>query len=91
MLSRTARGNANPLLLIDENDVQAGHAASVGRVNEQQMYYLMSRGLSKEVAQRLVIRGFLGAVLTEIPDKNVRQQLTDTIERKLIDGQKSEH
>ncbi|MCM1597217.1 Fe-S cluster assembly protein SufD [Latilactobacillus sakei] len=91
MLSRTARGDANPLLLIDENDVQAGHAASVGRVNEQQMYYLMSRGLSKEVAQRLVIRGFLGAVLTEIPDKNVRQQLTDTIERKLIDGQKSEH
>ncbi|WP_076648260.1 Fe-S cluster assembly protein SufD [Latilactobacillus sakei] len=91
MLSRTARGDANPLLLIDENDVQAGHAASVGRINEQQMYYLMSRGLSKEVAQRLVIRGFLGAVLTEIPDKNVRQQLTDTIERKLIDGQKSEH
>ena len=87
MLSRTARGDANPLLLIDENDVQAGHAASVGRVDEQQMYYLMSRGLSKEVAQRLVIRGFLGAVLSEIPDKNVRQQLTDTIERKLIDGQ----
>ena len=90
MLSRTARGDANPLLLIDENDVQAGHAASVGRVDEQQMYYLMSRGLSKEVAQRLVIRGFLGAVLAEIPDKVVRQQLTATIERKLIDGQKSE-
>jgi FeS assembly protein SufD len=88
MLSRTARGDANPILLIDENDVRAGHAASVGRVNQEQMYYLMSRGLSKDLAERLVIRGFLGSVLSEIPAADARQILTDTIERKLIDGQR---
>ena len=90
MLSTHARGDANPILLIDENDVTAGHAASVGRVDESQMYYLMSRGIDKKMAERLVIRGFLGNVLTEIPAKEVRQQLTATIERKLENGQKSE-
>ena len=48
MLSPKARGDANPILLIDEDDVKAGHAASVGQVNEEQVYYLMSRGISRE-------------------------------------------
>lgn len=90
MLSDQARGDANPILLIDENDVIAGHAASVGRINQQQLYYLMSRGLPKKVAQRLVIRGFLGVILREIPSEAVRQQMVEMIERKLIDGQRTE-
>jgi len=90
MLSDRARGDANPILLIDENDVIAGHAASVGRINQQQLYYLMSRGLPKKVAQRLVIRGFLGVILREIPSETVRQQMVEMIERKLIDGQRTE-
>ncbi|WP_201336051.1 Fe-S cluster assembly protein SufD, partial [Lactobacillus nasalidis] len=89
MLSRSARGDANPILLIDDNDVFAGHAASVGRVDEQQLYYLMSRGLSKPLAERLVIRGFLGPVLTKIPEAS-RQPLFEMVERKLIDGQEME-
>lgn len=91
MLSDNAIGDANPILLIDENDVRAGHAASVGRVDQQQMYYLMSRGIDKKTAERLVIRGFLGSVLTEIPVKAARDQLTQTIERKLLDGQTTEN
>ncbi len=47
----------------------------------------MSRGLSKEIAERLVIRGFLGPVLTAIPSRKVQTELSDMIERKLIDGQ----
>ncbi|KRM13006.1 Fe-S cluster assembly protein SufD [Paucilactobacillus suebicus] len=90
MLSPEARGDANPILLIDENDVIAGHAASVGRVDQKQLYYLMSRGLTKEVAQRLVILGFLGVVLTEIPIAAVRNQMIAMIERKLINGQRTE-
>ncbi|MGX6962369.1 Fe-S cluster assembly protein SufD [Vagococcus xieshaowenii] len=84
MLSDKARGDANPILLIDENEVTAGHAASVGRVDPEEMYYLMSRGLEKMEAERLVIRGFLGSVLTEIPVKDVRDELADVIERKLM-------
>ncbi|GEK92032.1 Fe-S cluster assembly protein SufD [Alkalibacterium kapii] len=83
MLSDKARGDANPILLIDENEVTAGHAASVGRVDPEEMYYLMSRGIEKTEAERLVIRGFLGKVIQAIPLKNVRQELVETIERKL--------
>ena len=67
-------------LLIDEHEVTAGHAASVGRVDPEEMYYLMSRGLRKEEAERLVIRGFLGSVLTAIPVKEVQQELVAVIE-----------
>ncbi len=83
MLSPKAHGDANPILLIDENDVIAGHAASVGQINKKQLYYLMSRGLSKEVAQRLVVRGFLGVVLSNVPIPAVREQMVAMIERKL--------
>lgn len=86
MMSSKAHGDANPILLIDENDVLAGHAASVGQVDAKQMYYLMSRGITEPQAKRLVIRGFLSAVLQAIPAKDVRQNLTDTIERKLENG-----
>lgn len=90
MLSDKAHGDANPILLIDENDVVAGHAASVGQIDQNQLYYLMSRGIDKAQAERLVIRGFLGAVLSAVPSQTVRQELTDIIERKLEDGQKFE-
>lgn len=83
MLSDRARGDANPILLIDEDDVTAGHAASVGRIDEMQLYYLQSRGISKEEAERLVIHGFLAPVVAELPIETVRNQLTQLIERKI--------
>lgn len=83
MLSKDARGDANPILLIDEDDVTAGHAASVGRVDPIQLYYLMSRGISQKEAERLVIHGFLAPVVRAIPIAAVREQLTEVIERKV--------
>ncbi|GGD74411.1 Fe-S cluster assembly protein SufD [Paenibacillus nasutitermitis] len=83
MLSPKARGDANPILLIDEDDVKAGHAASVGQVNPDQVYYLMSRGISKKDAERLIINGFLAPVVSEIPIEAVREQLQRLLERKL--------
>ena len=83
MLSDKARSDANPILLIDENDVTAGHAASIGQVDPEDMYYLMSRGIDKDTAERLVVRGFLGAVIGEIPVKEVRQEMIAVIESKL--------
>ncbi len=87
IMSDQARGDANPILLIDENDVEAGHAASVGPVDPHQMYYLMSRGIPRKQAERMVIRGFLGAVLSAIPSKDDRNKLVTILERKLTDGQ----
>ncbi|CEG23386.1 FeS cluster assembly protein SufB [Planococcus massiliensis] len=83
MLSPAARGDANPILLIDEDDVTAGHAASVGRVDPLQLYYLMSRGITKQEAERLVIHGFLAPVVNVLPIEGVKKQLTEVIERKV--------
>ncbi|TXD09697.1 Fe-S cluster assembly protein SufD [Staphylococcus haemolyticus] len=83
MLSENARGDANPILLIDEDDVEAGHAASVGRVDPEQLYYLMSRGISQKEAERLVIHGFLDPVVRELPIEDVKRQLREVIELKV--------
>lgn len=83
MLSEDARADTNPILLIDEYELTAGHAASISRVDEKQLYYLMSRGLGRKEAEKLVIRGFLGSVLSAISVEDVRNHLVETIERKL--------
>lgn len=83
MLPDKARSDANPILLIDENDVTAGHAASIGQVDPEDMYYLMSRGLDQATAERLVVRGFLGSVIVEIPVKEVRAEMIETIDEIL--------
>ncbi|WP_017379129.1 Fe-S cluster assembly protein SufD [Paenisporosarcina sp. TG-14] len=83
MLNEKARGDANPILLIDEDDVTAGHAASVGRVDPLQLYYLMSRGISKQNAERLVVHGFLAPVVNVLPIEGVKKQLAEVIERKV--------
>ncbi|MDY7223998.1 Fe-S cluster assembly protein SufD [Halalkalibacterium halodurans] len=83
MLSEKARGDANPILLIDEDDVTAGHAASVGKIDPIQMFYLMSRGISRAEAERLVIHGFLAPVVGQLPIESVKERLVEAIERKV--------
>jgi len=83
MLSPKARGDANPILLIDEDDVKAGHAASVGQVNAEQIFYMMSRGITREEATRLIIYGFLAPVVSEVPNTAGLDALQKLIERKL--------
>lgn len=83
MLSEKSRGDANPILLIDEDDVKAGHAASVGRFSEESLYYLMSRGITRQAAERLIILGFLDPVVAQIPVEEVRNRLRQALERKL--------
>ncbi len=83
MLSPKARGDANPMLLIDEDEVTAGHAASVGQVDKNQLYYLMSRGISREMAEKLIIYGFLTPVVSQVPIEKVEKQLQSIVERKL--------
>lgn len=83
MLSPDARGDANPILLIDEDDVTAGHAASVGQVDESQLFYMMSRGIDKATALRLLIYGFLAPVISELPTEQIQSRLQSLVERKL--------
>ena len=83
MLSHGARGDVNPILLIDEHDVIAGHAASAGPVDSNDIYYLMSRGITREEAERLIIHGFLTPVVSRIPIEGLQEELKNVIERKL--------
>jgi Fe-S cluster assembly protein SufD len=83
MLSQKARGDANPILLIDENVERAGHAASVGQVSPMQLFYLMSRGVPRKEAERLIILGFLAPVIENIPLEGLRNRLVEVIERKV--------
>lgn len=72
LLSKNAKGRAVPSLEILENDVKAGHATTVGRVNDLEIFYLMSRGLSKANAKSLIIQGFLSRFLDEFPQGTVK-------------------
>ncbi|AXF57938.1 Fe-S cluster assembly protein SufD [Salicibibacter kimchii] len=83
MLSSKARGDANPILLIDEDEVTAGHAASVGKIDPIQMFYMKSRGLSQAEAERLIIHGFLEPVVGALPIDAVQTQVGEVIERKV--------
>lgn len=69
LLSEKAKGRAIPSLEILENDIKAGHATTVGRINDMEMFYLMSRGLSSETAKKLIVQGFLQEMIDKFPKK----------------------
>ena len=71
LLSDKANGRAIPSLEILENDIKAGHATTVGKVNDLEMFYLQSRGLSKKLAKQLIVEGFLKSVMDQMPEKNL--------------------
>lgn len=84
VLDRAARADTIPGLIIDEHDVlQGGHAATVGQVDKEQLFYMMSRGLSRRAALGLLIEGFVRPVLDRIPLAAVRTQVEQMIARKM--------
>jgi Fe-S cluster assembly protein SufD len=83
ILSEGAFGRAIPNLEIEANDVRCGHAASVGPVDDEQLFYLMSRGISREEAEKLVVFGFFNEVLDRIGLEEVRESAARAIEAEL--------
>jgi Fe-S cluster assembly protein SufD len=80
MLGDAANVDLVPSLEIDENDVQAGHGASVGRVDDEQLFYLTSRGIDRKRAEKMVAEGFLRSVfpfLTSRDQNKIRSVLND--------------
>ena len=82
-LSSEAKADANPMLLIDENDVMAGHGASLGRIDEEQLYYLQSRGLTRKESSRLLVHGFLSPVIAELTVDKIKDLVTVLIDQKI--------
>ncbi|MCL6515708.1 Fe-S cluster assembly protein SufD [Alicyclobacillus sp.] len=84
MLDKRARADAIPMLLIDENDVQrCGHAASVGRMDENQIYYLMSRGIPRVEATKMILWGYLEPTVQRVSSDVIREYLAARIDREL--------
>jgi len=82
ILSDKARADSIPSLEIEANDVRCTHGATVGQVDDDQIFYLMSRGLTRHEAERLVIGGFFAPVLDRIPADSLRALVTAAVERK---------
>jgi Fe-S cluster assembly protein SufD len=83
LISKRAHADAIPGLEIQANDVRCTHAAAVAQVDPEQLFYLRSHGLDAEVAKRLVIEGFLAALVERFEQGDVREQLAAALERRL--------
>jgi Fe-S cluster assembly protein SufD len=83
VLSEHAKADSIPNLEIEANDVRCGHAASVGPVDEETLFYLMSRGISRDDAERLVVAGFFQEVLDRISLDEVRESVGAAIDDEL--------
>ena len=84
VLGTNSRLDANPLLLIDEFDVIASHGAAIGKMDEEQLYYLMSRGLTLKNAERLIINGFLSPVLNKLSTDELKEDFVLSVENKTL-------
>jgi Fe-S cluster assembly protein SufD len=83
MLSPTTHAVPIPGLEIMANDVRCTHGATVGRVDREQLFYLMARGLSRSEAERLIVRGFFQDVLDRIELEPVREAVTAALEARI--------
>lgn len=83
MLSKRARGEFIPGLEIGANEVSASHGATTGQINEEQLFYLMVRGIPRPEAERIVVQGFFEPVLQRIPLETLRTRLRRSIIRRM--------
>jgi Fe-S cluster assembly protein SufD len=84
VLTEGARADSVPNLEIETGEVTgAGHASATGRFDDEQLFYLMSRGITDEQARRLVVRGFFHELLGKIPVDDLRERLGKTIDARL--------
>jgi Fe-S cluster assembly protein SufD len=84
VLTDGARADSVPNLEIETGEiVGAGHASATGRFDDEQLFYLRSRGIPEEQARRLVIRGFFAEIISKIAVPEVRERLTAAIENEL--------
>ena len=86
LLSDTAHADSIPGLEIMANDVRCTHGATLGRVDREELFYLMTRGLSRAEAERLIVRGFFQDVLDRIELEPVRQALGAALEARIPQG-----
>jgi len=83
VLDRRARADSMPGLEINTDDVRCTHGATVGQLDDDQIFYLQSRGIARKEAEQLVVKGFFEPVLQRIPFEGVRQRFEQLIVKKM--------
>jgi Fe-S cluster assembly protein SufD len=83
LLGKKAHADAIPGLEILADDVRCTHAAAIAQIDPEQIFYLRSRGLSKTTAERLVVEGFLGAIIERYDEGPIRDAIATALERRL--------
>jgi len=83
LLDKTVRSDAIPALWCSEDDVQANHSASAGQIDENKLYYMMSRGLSIDEAKLLMVEASFNPVIDTLPSDTMRESIRDYIGRRI--------
>ena len=87
LLTDGARADSVPNLEIETGEIEgAGHASATGRFDDEQLFYLMARGIPEDEARRLVVRGFFAGVVQRIGVPEVQEHLMEALERELAGG-----
>ena len=86
LFSPHVRNRSVPLMLSHEGDVDRHHAVSIGRMDEDKLFYLMSRGLDERAAQQLIVEASFEPVLARIEQEELRTEIKDYLERRLLGG-----
>lgn len=85
LIGQQARSDSVPQLEIDTNDVRAAHSSAITQIDDEQLFYLQTRGISVIDGKRMIVRGFLDSIVDEFPDKKIREQVLTFVEQRLID------
>ena len=83
LLESTARADSIPGLEIEADDVACTHASTVGKVDEEELFYLMSRGIPRELALRIIVQGFFDPIMQRIPFEGVQQRIAEQVIEKV--------
>jgi Fe-S cluster assembly protein SufD len=83
LLSKSSWANSKPGLEILANDVRCTHGATVGQINDDQLYYLKTRGLHDDAAKRILVEGFINDVLEKIEDEDMISELKEKVDKIL--------
>jgi Fe-S cluster assembly protein SufD len=87
LLSQRARAETIPMLEILADDVRCKHGATIGPVDEEQLFYLMTRGIPRALAERVLVMGFVEPIIQQVPGEALQQRLREELEGSLEPAQ----
>ena len=83
LLSNEVKANSTPILLSAEEDVNGSHSSSVGKIDDGELFYIMSRGISKADATKLLVKAKLVKLLNGLKDENLKKEILKRIDEKI--------